>query len=261
MMRAKIILCGMAAVFAQASLAAGPSPVVADTFVEADEGSKNAGSAGSVIIKNNPINNINVRIGFLRFDLSGEDGTFQRTDGLNMAISNADVPPYEFEIWGLNANTSWDESTLTWATANSDVVTIDTGYTGQDAWGFDTDAATLLATCDTPSDATPTYEFFCGSANLVSYMNSNIGESDVTLLIRRTDTDAKANFAFLSKEAAAGPDDEVGFYIPTFGAEGRFGGPEVARESVPVPTLPIWSLLGLVSALGWIARRRLRAAA
>ncbi len=258
-----------------AAQASEPVFVTDDTWVEADAVDTNFGDISSVIIKNNGTGNGNVRLGFLRFDLGGLTAPFDDTDGLNVAVNTNNngtagtVQTFEFEIWGLKENPEWSEDSLTWNTADASLVGLGEDFDSQAAWGFDPQGLfgtppSALATCTTPAQ-TPTFKYFCTSPELVAYMNSNLGEGSVTLALRRTDTNPGTNFAFHSKEASGsleslstpangGSQDQTGFFTPMFGPAERF---LPTTPPLPVPALPLWSLMILIGLLGMVGVRQL----
>ena len=253
-----IIAAGLLTIISHAVSAANPVTVSDDTFVQVATGTAdtNYGTNGSLIVKNTA-NGDRTRIVFLKFNLSQEAGTFSPTDGLNIAVNvqNGTLPLIkEFQIWGLKTQKSWTETNLTWNTANPGVVAMGS-YSPQYYYGINPSEADLLHTCIAPA-GTPTFEVFCDSPELLAYMNANVGQNEVTLIIRRNDRQNGTNLSFASKEATGGENNEVGYYTPTFGPAGYFA--RTSAQAMPVPSLPIWSLLSLTALLAAFGVRRIK---
>jgi hypothetical protein len=212
-----------------------------DAYVQANNPTTNYGSAVFLAIKNNGSNSTNVRLSYLKFDLSNTStSSFPTGHALNLVVTTANqgavpTPPqnqipnpiaagpaaFSYEVWGLIANTNWAQGTITWNTA---LANPNLGYnypdgSPQSRYGFDPNQAKLLATCSVPAypiSALP-YVVSCKSTELLNYMNQNIGQARVTLLMRRPDTNAQANFGFASLE------DSQGIHASTFGPAGLVG--------------------------------------
>lgn len=257
-----VLAAGLLTMISHAASAANPVTVSDDTFVQplgyptSDTADINYGTNASLLVKNTS-NGENTRIVFLKFDLSQETGTFSSTDGLNIAVNqqNGTSQIEQFEIWGLKTQASWTETDLTWNTANSDVVSMGEDYTDQAYYGINPAEADLLDVCNAPA-GTPTFEIFCDSPDLLAYMDANVGESEVTLIIRRNDTSVGSNLSFASKEATGGENSEARYYIPAFGPQGYFA--RSSAQTMPVPSLPIWGLLSLSALLAAFGVRRIQ---
>lgn len=254
-----------------------------DAYVQANFATTNYGSGPGIILKNNvSSNNINVRLGYMQFDLSSGFVSFPSTYVLNMVVSGNNQgavpsPPQSFpgamtsdpatfvlQVWGLTANTAWSEGTMTWNTAVGSPRAFNVSTASQTGWGFDEAQAQLLATCSLGAN-TPPSTFTCGSTALTNFMNSNIGQTNVTLMFRRTDTNSQANLTFATKQYNTGV--TAGTYAPTFGPPGEFGttstaGPTntyigtIASVTTSVPTSSVVAdqiqanLAGLITSTG-----------
>ena len=214
--------------------------VTDDAYVQANNPTTNYGLSAALALKNNGSNNVNVRLSYLKFDLSNTSSSFPTGHALNLVVTTANqgsipTPPqnqipnpvavgpaaFSYEVWGLLANTDWAQGSITWNTA---LASPGLGYNYPDGspqarYGFNPNQAKLLATCSVPAypiSALP-YVVSCKSSELLNFMNQNIGQARVTLLMRRPDTNAQANFGFAALE------DRQGIYASTFGPAGLVG--------------------------------------
>ncbi len=210
--------------------------VTASTYVQANSPTTNYSSSPSIIVKNNATNNINVRLGYLKFDLSAVTTDFPSNFGLNMVTTGnnqgavpsppqsfagattADPATFIIQVWGLDATTDWDESTVNWNNAPGTPGLINSA--SQTRYGFNESQSTLLATCSIAANV-PESTFYCGSASLLGFMNARKGASAVTLMFRRTDTNSQANLSIASARLA--PGGITGAYSPTFAAPNEVG--------------------------------------
>lgn len=211
--------------------------VSGSSYVQADQPTSNFGAGLTIILKNNVANNVNVRLGYLQFDLAAVGTDFPADYGLNMVVTGnnqgtlptppqsfagattADPGTFNIQVWGLNANTAWSQGMLTWNNAPGAPALINSAL--QARYGFNESQASLLATCSVAAN-TPPATFHCASTALLDFMNARKGQASVTLMFRRSDTNSQANLSFASSRyvPAVG---SAGDYSPTFASPGAVG--------------------------------------
>lgn len=211
--------------------------VSGSTYVRPDLPNDNFSYDAPLILKNNLMNTVNVRLGYLKFDLSAVTTDFPSNFGLNMVVvgnnqgatpsppqsfagaTSADPGTFIIQVWGLNANTAWDETTVTWNNAPGSPAVINSA--SQTRYGFNETQSTLLATCSVAANR-PNSTFHCASSGLLNFMNARKGTASVTLMFRRTDTNAQANLSMASARLVPAG-GSAGDYSPTFAAPNAVG--------------------------------------
>lgn len=227
------------------------------TFIQGNNVTE--GQVSSIILKNTAqVGSSYARLGYLEFDLSSMAGTqnaFPSNWALNLLVTGnnegatptapqdyqGDTPcpngvnpcspaAFTVEVWGLVDNTTpWSDLTLNWSNAPGgpwvNGTTIGNTFNNPAA-PCNGNCAVFLATgLVSPNMPLTTLSF--SSAALTNYMNANAlaGNSGVTLMLRRTDTNPQANLSFGTKyypgaNSICAPTGEC---TPTFGPPGYFG--------------------------------------
>ncbi len=224
-------------------------------------------------MKNTPtVGSAYARLGYLEFDLSSfQNGAppFPSNYALNLLVTSnnegsiptapqsytGDTPchngvnpcspaAFTVEIWGLtNNSTPWSDATVTWNTApggpymaNS---TIGNTFNNPAAPCNGNCAVYLATVLVSPNSPLTTVSF--SSAALTQYMNDNAvaGNSGVTLMLRRTDTNPQANLVLATQyyPGSSGLCAPTGSCAPTFGPPGYFG---AAGSQVQGPIGQYW---------------------
>ena len=248
------------------------------TFIQGNNVTE--GQVAQIILKNTAVaGSAFARLGYLEFDLSSMAGTqnaFPSTWALNLLVTGnneGSVPTapqnypgatpcpnganpcspaaFTVEIWGLTDNTTpWSDVTLNWNNAPGgpyvNGTTIGNTFNNPAAPCNGNCAVYLATGLVSPNMPLSTVSF--SSAELTNYMNSNAlaGNSGVTLMLRRTDTNPQANLSFGTKyyPGSSGICAPTGVCTPTFGPPGYFGtaanayqGPVGAYYSTATPTV------------------------
>ncbi len=172
---------------------------VADTYLRANQATTAFGTAGTI-----ESNNANgVRVMLLRFDLSA---IAQPITGLRLDLTAVTGSAgNQFQVFGLIAGESWEESTVTWATAPGVIQTF-TGLTGV--------LANYLKPADLSGSGTALATFGSAASGIVTAFEVSSGpvlnfvqadaDKIVTFLIAEADPSDNSGDRYNSREAATG---------------------------------------------------------